>query len=107
MRGLFHAFIQCTLAEPLARTRSSDWGWDLRSIRHNPAPQTFRDLRDLFVEAGKEAENMVGWNRQESPVLGVMLYEGGLRDFDFPRILVLTGEACGLRKSLLGKKRYK
>lgn len=50
---------------------------------------------------------MVGWNKQESPVLGVMIYEGGLRDFDFPRILVSTGEACGFRRSLLGKKRCK
>ena len=92
------------MAERLACAGSSDWVWDLRSTRHSPAPQTFRDLRDSFVEAGKEAESVVGWNRQESPVLGVMNYEGGLRDFDFPRILLLTGEACGFRKRLLGEK---
>ena len=66
------------MAKHLAQTGNRDWIWDLRSARNNPASRQFIDLRGPFVDAKKEAESVVGWNGQESPVLGVMKYKGGL-----------------------------
>lgn len=50
------------------------------------------------MEAGKKVREYGGCEWAGQPAPGLMKYEGELRASDFPRVLVLTGKACGLRK---------